>query len=96
MHELMRRVVNAKFDAGAVLRGKNNPMWRVFNKATVSEDSSGRPVAFRFSLPDADQAIERPLDEQWLRSVSEKEMVDAMLGWLKEARGGSGAAGADD
>lgn len=86
VHDLMRRMMNARFDAGAVLRAKNSPTWRVFNKAVIGENAEGCPVSFRYSLPGSDQSIERPLDPDWIRDTTDGEIVRQLLDWLAESR----------
>ena len=86
MQELMKRVVNAKFDAGAALRGKNNPLWRVFDKAVVAE-AGGLPTALQFVVPESGETVNKRLDPDWLNGISDKELVQSFLGWLDEARG---------
>lgn len=93
MHDLIKRLIDAKFDAGAVLRAKNNPLWRVFDKAVIEEGQAGMPLVLRFTVPDTGQSVQKPLDEAWVNGETDKELVETFLRWLQEARGETDAAG---
>ena len=88
MSDLLKKATHARFDAAAALRAKNDPTWRIFNKASFRENERAGTLAFCFVDPSTQRPFEVELEPDWLQEISPARLVEVLIEWVRQALAG--------